>query len=121
MAVSAAYLSYLKDAWDQRFAADSPEHAFAQQQVTVTVPASFDQVAQRLTLKAARDAGFPASTRLLEEPQAAFLAWVSEAGNQEALRAQQQAKAVPALTWLVCDVEEYNGFQSVFCGCFACR
>ena len=104
VAASAAYLSYLKAAWDQQFAAASPEDAFAQQQITVTVPASFDQVAQRLTLKAAQAAGFPASTRLLEEPQAAFLAWVSEAANQTALRTLQQDKAAEQLTWLVCDV-----------------
>jgi len=104
VSASAAYLSYLKEAWDQQFAAESPEHAFDQQQITVTVPASFDQVAQRLTLKAAQDAGFPKSTRLLEEPQAAFLAWVSEPGHQQALRALQQNKAAKQLTWLVCDV-----------------
>jgi molecular chaperone DnaK (HSP70) len=104
VAASAAYLSYLKEAWDQQFAAESPEHAFAQQQITVTVPASFDQVAQRLTLKAAQAAGYPQSTRLLEEPQAAFLAWISEPGNQQVLRALQQDKSAQKLTWLVCDV-----------------
>jgi molecular chaperone DnaK (HSP70) len=104
VAASAAYLSYLKEAWDQQFAAESPQDAFAQQQITVTVPASFDQVAQRLTLKAAQAAGFPESTRLLEEPQAAFLAWVSEPGNQAELRALQHDQSAKQLTWLVCDV-----------------
>ena len=48
------------------------------QQVIITVPASFDEVSQQLTLEAARLAGFPAQTRLLEEPQAAFYYWLEQ-------------------------------------------
>jgi hypothetical protein len=36
------------------------------------VPDSFDAGAQRLTITAAEEAGFPGRVRLLEEPQAAF-------------------------------------------------
>ena len=48
---------------------------FDAQDITITVPASFDAVAQRLTLDAAKQAGFPDHVRLLEEPQAAFYRW----------------------------------------------
>ena len=41
----------------------------------LTVPASFDEVARELTLEAAREAGLP-DVVLLEEPQAAFYAWL---------------------------------------------
>jgi hypothetical protein len=52
-----------------------PDAKFAAQQVLVTVPASFDAVARELTLEAAKQAGYGAIT-LLEEPQAAFYAWI---------------------------------------------
>ncbi len=52
-----------------------PDAPFAAQQVLVTVPASFDAVARELTLEAAKQAGYENIT-LLEEPQAAFYAWI---------------------------------------------
>ena len=52
-----------------------PDAPFQAQQVLVTVPASFDAVARELTLEAARQAGYENIT-LLEEPQAAFYAWM---------------------------------------------
>jgi len=61
----------LADAWNRTH----PDAPLATQDVAVTVPASFDPAAQQLTLEAAARAGFPASTVLLEEPQAAFYAW----------------------------------------------
>ena len=73
---SALILGALRDAWNTRFVVSGSEWRFESQAVTVTVPASFDAVAQRLTLDAARAAGFPESTRLLEEPQAAFYCWL---------------------------------------------
>ena len=72
IAASALILSHLRDAWDRLH----PEAPFAQQRITVTVPASFDALAQRLTLEAAAQAGFPAGVGLLEEPQAAFYRWL---------------------------------------------
>jgi molecular chaperone DnaK (HSP70) len=71
---SALILGHLRDAWDRRFGHDG--FMFNEQEITVTVPASFDAAAQRLTLAAAEEAGFPAGVRLLEEPQAAFYAWL---------------------------------------------
>ncbi|MCZ7636518.1 MAG: Hsp70 family protein [Verrucomicrobia bacterium] len=60
-------LAHLVAAWDQAH----PEAPLADQEVVVTVPASFDEVARALTAEAARRAGLPQFT-LLEEPQAAF-------------------------------------------------
>ena len=101
---SAAYLKYLKTSWDNHYAKNDPDLAFEKQQVTVTVPASFDQVAQRLTLKAAKEAGFPESTRLLEEPQAAFLAWIQKPSNATKLKELQTSKNAVELKVVVCDV-----------------
>jgi len=68
---SRRYLEHLREAWD----AQRPEAPFASQHVLVTVPASFDAVARELTLDAAKQAGYRNLT-LLEEPQAAFYAWI---------------------------------------------
>ncbi len=68
---SRRYLEHLREAWDARM----PEAKFANQQLLVTVPASFDAVARELTLEAAKQAGFGDLT-LLEEPQSAFYAWI---------------------------------------------
>ena len=75
---SALILNYLRAAWDARFGASGADFRFDAQEITVTVPASFDAVAQRLTLAAAQQAGFPESARLLEEPQAAFYCWLEQ-------------------------------------------
>ncbi len=77
IAASARLLGHLRAAWDEKF----PGAPFNNQIITVTVPASFDPVAQRLTLEAARQAGFPDSVRLLEEPQAAFYRWLETHGS----------------------------------------
>jgi molecular chaperone DnaK (HSP70) len=68
---SAEYLRHLREAWD----AQHPDAPFADQELFVTVPASFDAVARELTQKSAEDAGYRNAT-LLEEPQAAFYAWI---------------------------------------------
>jgi hypothetical protein len=68
---SRRYLEHLREAWDSRM----PDAPFTEQQVLVTVPASFDAVARELTLEAAQKAGYQNLT-LLEEPQAAFYAWI---------------------------------------------
>src|SRR3954451_20895129 len=57
---STRYLQHLRAAWD----AAHPESPFADQDVTVTIPASFDPAARELTLEAARAAGYPALTLL---------------------------------------------------------
>ncbi|MBZ5618168.1 MAG: Hsp70 family protein [Acidobacteriia bacterium] len=65
------YLEHLRQAWDAKM----PDALFTGQQVLVTVPASFDAVARELTLEGAKQAGYQNIT-LLEEPQAAFYAWI---------------------------------------------
>ncbi|MCA9652781.1 MAG: Hsp70 family protein [Myxococcales bacterium] len=62
-----AYLEHLRHTWESRH----PEAPLAEQDVVVTVPASFDEGARALTTEAAAEAGLGA-VRLLEEPQAAF-------------------------------------------------
>ncbi len=64
---SARLLGHLAAAWN----AAHPEAPLAQQEVVVTVPASFDEVARALTVQAAKTAGLEKLT-LVEEPQAAF-------------------------------------------------
>jgi molecular chaperone DnaK (HSP70) len=71
---AALILSYLRVAWDSSFGRSGS--AFDDQEITITVPASFDAAAQRLTLDATEEAGFPGGVRLLEEPQAAFYRWL---------------------------------------------
>jgi hypothetical protein len=68
---SRRYLEHLLHAWDARM----PEAPFTDQQVLITVPASFDAVARELTTSAAEQAGYKNLT-VLEEPQAAFYAWI---------------------------------------------
>lgn len=68
---STRYLAHLRQAWDQAH----PEAPFDQQDVTVTIPASFDPAARELTAEAARAAGYSNLT-LLEEPQAALYNWI---------------------------------------------
>jgi molecular chaperone DnaK (HSP70) len=71
LAASASYLAYLRAAWNARH----PERPLEQQDLVLTVPASFDEGARALTLEAARLAGLP-GLRLLEEPQAALYDWL---------------------------------------------
>lgn len=82
---SALLLNYLRGAWDTRYAAQGADFRFDAQEITITVPASFDAVAQRLTLDAAEQAGFPKAVRLLEEPQAAFYRWLEVHADPDAL------------------------------------
>jgi molecular chaperone DnaK (HSP70) len=72
VAVSARYLGHLRGVWD----AAHPDEPLAAQEIVLTVPASFDEVARELTVAAARAAGLVELT-LLEEPQAAFYAWLA--------------------------------------------
>lgn len=74
---SARYLAHLREAWD----AAHPEAPLAEQELVITVPASFDAVARELTVEAARLAGIGERFTLLEEPQAALYAWVAGAGD----------------------------------------
>ena len=90
---SARYLQHAREAWDAQF----PEHPLSQQDFVLTLPASFDEVARELTVKAAKQAGLTKIV-LIEEPQAAFYAWIDKhAANWSDL-------VSPGQKILVCDV-----------------
>ena len=74
-------LLHLRAAWDAARAAEDPACALERQEVLLAVPASFDPAARDLTLEAARQAGLTRVT-LIEEPQAAFYAWLERAGDR---------------------------------------
>lgn len=77
---SACFLRHLRDAWNHEMAGDDPSERFEAQEVFLTVPASFDAVARELTVRAAQSVGIE-NPILLEEPQAAFYAWINAHGE----------------------------------------
>ena len=77
--VSWRYLEHLIEAYDARFGAEGG--SLTEQDVVLTVPASFDAAARELTVEAALAAGIDDLT-LLEEPQAALYAWLEQSGEQ---------------------------------------
>jgi len=89
---SSRYLQHIREAWDHSM----PEPLEAQL-VVLTVPASFDEVARELTVLAAKEAGL-SSVTLLEEPLAAFYAWLSFHERQ------WNTSLHPGDLLLVCDV-----------------
>lgn len=72
---SQRYLQHLREAWNEHKAAEDDTLRFEEQLIVLTVPASFDEVARELTVQAAKDAGLSRIV-LLEEPLAAFYAWL---------------------------------------------
>ncbi len=68
---TASYLAHVRNAWNHHF----PTHPLEQQELVITVPASFDESARTLTLEAAAKAGL-VNPRLLEEPQAVCYDWL---------------------------------------------
>ncbi len=69
---SARILGHLAHTWEHAH----PGQPLSEQEVVITVPASFDEAARALTVSAARQAGLEKFT-LLEEPQAAFYDFTS--------------------------------------------
>jgi molecular chaperone DnaK (HSP70) len=94
---SARFLRHLREAWDHVMAAEDPAARLEAQDVYLTVPASFDALARELTVQAAHAAGLEGLT-LLEEPQAAFYAWI-EANGEAWRKAVKLGEQI-----LVCDV-----------------
>ncbi len=94
---SASYLRHIRDAWNDTFAHDDESNRLENQEVVLTVPASFDEAARELTIEAAKRAGL-ASITLLEEPQAAFYCWI--VSHQD--RWQREVRAGELI--LVCDI-----------------
>ncbi len=68
---SIRYLEHLRDAWNYQH----PEAPLLEQEIILTVPASFDPAARELTAEAAAAVGFNQLV-LLEEPQAALYSWI---------------------------------------------
>lgn len=77
---SRRYLEHLVEAWDHEVAKGDSSLSLTKQSVVLTVPASFDPSARELTTEAAYAAGLKDLT-LLEEPQAAFYAWLAGKGD----------------------------------------
>jgi molecular chaperone DnaK (HSP70) len=91
--VSARYLAHIRAAWNQRF----PREPLEDQEVVLTLPASFDEVARELTVKAAARAGL-ARVVLIEEPQAAIYQWIY------AHQHNRQQLVQPGQKILICDI-----------------
>jgi molecular chaperone DnaK (HSP70) len=79
---SARYLEHLAQAWNDKFTRTkaTADQVIAEQEIILTVPASFDAAARELTMQAATQAGLKNVT-LLEEPQAALYAWLEASGD----------------------------------------
>ena len=90
--VSAKIIGHMGDAFEARF-----KQPLSEQEVVLTVPASFDEEARQLTVAAAKEAGIEKLT-LLEEPAAAFYSWIANdlTRSQKALFDGQHV--------LICDV-----------------
>ncbi|NNJ96290.1 MAG: Hsp70 family protein [Gammaproteobacteria bacterium] len=80
---SIRYLEHLRDAWNH----DHPDAPLGEQELTLTIPASFDPAARELTAEAARATGYDRLT-VLEEPQAALYSWIQS--SEGAWREQVQ-------------------------------
>ncbi|NLP03351.1 MAG: Hsp70 family protein [Fibrobacter sp.] len=91
---SRRYLEHIVSVWNSKF----PDAPLSEQQVVLTVPASFDASARELTLEAAHQAGLPQDLLLLEEPQAAVYAWLADAGEN------WRSRLKVGDTLLICDV-----------------
>jgi molecular chaperone DnaK (HSP70) len=72
-----AYLQHLRDAWQHLH----PNAPLEQQDLVITVPASFDPAARELTVEAARAVGLNQAI-LLEEPQAAVYSWIEKSQGE---------------------------------------
>jgi molecular chaperone DnaK (HSP70) len=94
---AALLLGHLRDAWNHAIGGDDQGARLEDQDLYLTVPASFDAVARELTVQAAQAAGLEHIT-LLEEPQAAVYAWV------EACKERWRKEIRVGDSILVCDI-----------------
>ena len=94
---SAAILDHIRCAWNYLMAREDERLSLEFQDIYLTVPASFDAVARELTVKAAEMAKLPNIT-LLEEPQAAFYAWIA------ASKGHWRESVIAGDLVLVCDI-----------------
>ncbi|MEX0794117.1 MAG: Hsp70 family protein [Pirellulaceae bacterium] len=91
--VSARLLGHIRAAWNHAY----PGEPLERQDIVLTLPASFDEIARELTVQAAAKAGL-ARIFLIEEPQAAFYDWLSKHADD------WQQRVSPGQTILVCDI-----------------
>lgn len=107
---SARYLTHLRNAWNHAMAAQgsSSDLLFENQEIVLTVPASFDEEARELTVEAARMAGLQ-KLILLEEPLAAFYAWAA------ANRSEASAQLRDGDVVLICDIGGGTSDFSLVC------
>jgi len=94
---SSSILSHIRQAWNFKMAENDDTMLLENQEIYLTVPASFDAVARELTVKAAQMAGLT-DIILIEEPQAAFYSWIDRSGDE------WRKKVVKGDLVLVCDV-----------------
>jgi len=90
---SSRYLTHIRGAWNERFKSEPLER----QDIVLTLPASFDEIARELTIEAAARAGL-SRVVLIEEPQAAFYAWIYKH------QATWDQLVTPGQKILVCDI-----------------
>ncbi len=86
------YLEHIIEAWNDTY----PDESLQSSEVVLTIPASFDDLARKLTAGAAASVGLP--VRLLEEPQAAFYSWLWHH------RKDWKKKITPGDVVLICDI-----------------
>ncbi|HEX3522798.1 MAG TPA: Hsp70 family protein, partial [Stellaceae bacterium] len=91
------YLAHLKNAFLYAGRVLGRSRDLSETEMVLTVPASFDAVARNLTAEAAEAAGL-GKVILLEEPQAAFYAWIAQADRE------WRSLIAPGDIVLVCDV-----------------
>ena len=94
---SRVYLEHMRAAFEVTTTQQGRPLRMAECEVVVTVPASFDEIARSLTHEAAAQAGMP-DVVLLEEPQAAFYAWIGQSDGE------WRSQVTPGDLVLICDV-----------------
>lgn len=90
---SSRYIAHVREAWNY----EHPDEPLENQEVILTVPASFDEIARELTVKAAGSAGLT-NIVLLEEPQSAFYSWINRHSSDWQSRVEAGQKI------LICDI-----------------
>ncbi len=101
---SAILLNYFLCVWNETLGSHEEDYRFEKQEIVITVPASFDEAAQRLTLEAAKRAGYPDNVELLEEPQAAFYCWLEQHESSFRAELSERFKQQNTARVLICDV-----------------
>ncbi|MBX2810790.1 MAG: hsp70 family protein [Myxococcales bacterium] len=88
-----AVLEHVCTAWNYHMARQAPDRRLEYQKVVLTVPASFDEAARQLTLQAAKRAGL-SEIQLIEEPLAAFYAYIARTGGTAATTGLQGGETI---------------------------